>query len=137
MDSNFERTHFWLAAAYEQKQMYQDAIDEYTIALGHSGGTLEERASLGHAYACAGHRAQALRILAELSTETTNRYVSPYDMAVVSLGLEENESAIEWLVQACDEHAGWMIYLTVDPRLDCIRQDARFKQLLRTVGFES
>ena len=58
-------------------------------------------------------------------------------MAVVNLGLGENELAIEWLRRACDEHAGWMIYLTVDPRLDSIREDSRFKQVLRTVGFES
>ena len=137
MDSNFERTHFWLAAAYEQKQMYEEAIAEYTIALGNSGGTLEERAALGHACGRAGLRGEALRILAELSEEASNRYVSPYDMAIVNLGLGENESAIEWLRRACDDHAGWMIYLTVDPRLDGIRHDARFKQVLRTVGFKS
>jgi tetratricopeptide (TPR) repeat protein len=136
MDSNFDRTHFWLAGAYEQKQMYQEAIAEYTIALGHSGGTPEERASLAHACGRAGRRAEALRILEELRADTS-RYVSPYDLAIVYLGLGENESAIEWLMRACDEHAGWMIYLTVDPRLDGIRDDTRFRQVLRTVGFES
>ena len=137
MDSNFDRAHFWLAAAYEQKQMYDEAITEYTIVIGLSGGTVESRTSLGHAYARAGRRTEALQILEELSQETSTRYLSPYDLATVNLGLGENESAIEWLSRACDDHAGWMIYLTVDPRLDGIRQDARFKQLLRTVGFES
>ena len=63
--------------------------------------------------------------------------MSPYDLAIINLGLGETEAAIKWLDRACDEHAGWMIYLTVDPRLDAISSDPRFKALLRVVGFET
>ncbi|MEK6321711.1 MAG: winged helix-turn-helix domain-containing protein [Acidobacteriota bacterium] len=136
LDWKFERTHFWLAAAYEQKRMYEEAISEYTIAIDLSGGNSEVRASLGHAYAQAGRKSDALRMLAEVTEESSRGYVSPYDMAIINLGLGETETAIKWLVRACDEHAGWMIYLTVDPRLDSVRSEPRFKELLRRVGFE-
>jgi len=137
LDSNFERAHFWLAAAYEQKQMYDEAIAEYIVSIELSGGSLEARGSLGHAYGKAGRKSDALRILEELTIESTSRYVSPYDLSIINLGLGEIETAIKWLVRACDEHAGWMIYLTVDPRLDPVRSDPRFKELLRRVGFEA
>ena len=137
LDSNFDRAHFWLAAAYEQKQMYEEAIGEYIISIDLSGGSLEARASLAHAYGRAGRKAEALRILEELKSESSSRYVSPYDVAIINLGLGESETAIKWLVCACDEHAGWMIYLTVDPRLDALRSDGRFKELLRRVGFDA
>lgn len=137
LDSNFDRAHFWLAAAYEQEQMYDEAIAEYTIVIELSGGSLEARASLGHAYARAGRGDEALLIFEGLNQESSSRYVSPYDLAIINLGLGESEAAIKWLDRACDEHAGWMIYLTVDPRLDAIRSDARFKALLRRVGFEA
>ena len=136
LDRNFDRAHFWLAAAYEQKQMYDDAIAEYTTAIELSGGSLEARASLAHSYARAGRRDRALRILEELSEQSPRRYVSPYDLAIINLGLGEREKAIVWLEQACDEHAGWMVYLTLDPRLDSVRPDPRFKEFLRRVGFE-
>jgi tetratricopeptide (TPR) repeat protein len=132
-----ERAHFWLVAAYEQKQMYEEAITEYIVSIGLSGGSPETRASLAHAYGQAGRKAEAMQILEELNRESSSRYVSPYDLAIVHLGLGESEIAIKWLVRACDEHAGWMIYLTVDPRLDALRSDARFKELLRRVGFDT
>ena len=137
MDSNFDRAHFWLAAACEQQGMYAEAIEEYTAAFALSGGTVEARASLGHAYARAGQKDAALRILEEISEEAPDSYVSPYDMAIVSLGLGEIDTALKWLDRGCDEHAGWMIYLTVDPRLDVIRSHPRFVDVLRRVGFRS
>lgn len=137
LDSNFDRLHFWLAAAYDQKQLYEQAIAEYKVSVELSGGGVEARASLAHAYGRAGHKARALRILDELNGESSTRYVSPYDLAVINLGLGEFETAINWLLRACEEHAGWMIYLTVDPRLDPVRSDPRFKELLLKVGFES
>jgi len=137
LDSNFDRAHFWLAAACEQKQRYEEAIAEYRIAIELSRGSLEAHASLGHAYARAGRRDEALLIFEELNSDSPRKYVSPYDLAIINLGLGESEAAIKWLDRACDEHAGWMIYLTVDPRLDAISSDARFKALLRRVGFEA
>lgn len=137
LDSNFERAHFWLAAAYEQSRMYEEAIAEYILSIELSGGNLEARASLGHAYGKAGRKSDAVLILEELNIESSSRYVSPYDLAIINLGLGEIETAIKWLLQAGDEHAGWMIYLTVDPRLDPVRSDPRFKELLRRVGFDA
>ena len=137
MDWNFERTHFWLAAAYEQKQMYEDAINEYRTALALSGGSLETRASLAHAYGKAARKDEALQLLEEIERESSRKHVSPYDVAIINIGLGESETALEWLRRACDEHAGWMIYLSVDPRLDPLRSDPRFKQVLRAVGFEA
>jgi TolB-like protein/Tfp pilus assembly protein PilF len=137
LDFNFDRAHFWLAGAYEQKQMYDEAIAEYAIATELSGGSLEARASLGHAYARAGRTDDALSIFEGLTRDSSSRYVSPYDLAIINLALGESEQALEWLDRACDERAGWMIYLTVDPRLDAISSDARFQALLRRVGFEA
>ena len=136
LDSSFDRAHFWLAAAYEQKKMYEEAIAEYTIAIELSRGFLEAHASLGHAYAGGGRRDEALRILEELSQESSGRNVSSYDLAIINLGLGDNDSAIKWLCRACEEHAGWMIYLTVDPRLDPLCAEPQFGELLRRVGFE-
>jgi hypothetical protein len=89
----------------------------------------------GHTYALAGRTSEALRILKQLHEESSRKYGSPYDVAIVNLGLGDREAAIEWLIRACDEHAGWLIYLTVDLGLDPVRSDLRFRELLRRVGF--
>ena len=57
-----------------------------------------------------------------------------YDIALVCTGLGWNDQALEHLVKAHHERSGWMTYLKVDPRLDPLRGDGRFADLLRCVG---
>lgn len=73
-------------------------------------------------------------MLARLNELSKDKYVSPYGVAMVYLGLGENDQAFEWLNRAYEEHAEWVIYLTIDPRLDPLRSDERFKELVRRVG---
>jgi len=135
MDRNFDRAHFWLGAVYEQKGMFEQALAEYQTAIELSGGSREPRAALCHAHAAAGHASTARELLAELTEESSRKYVSPYDLAIINLGLGDLEAGVECLDRACDEHDGWMIYVSVDPRLDPLRSDARFKDLLKRVRF--
>jgi len=63
------------------------------------------------------------------------KYVSPYDLAVLYTGLGENERAIEQLGKAHKERAGWTINLKVEPLFDPLRSDPRFTDLLQQIGF--
>ncbi|MGH9847470.1 MAG: TPR end-of-group domain-containing protein [Blastocatellia bacterium] len=75
------------------------------------------------------------RALGELQECAAQGYVSPYEIALIYTGLEENDRAFEWLEQAYLERSGWLIYLKVEPMLDRLRVDSRFTELLRRVGF--
>jgi len=136
LSANFDRAHHWLGAAYEQKQSYDEAISHYGKSIDLSGN-IESQASLAHAYAKNGYKAEATKIRNELLAESSVRYISPYDLAMIHLGLDEREHALSQLRRACEEHSGWMIYLTVDPRLDPIRSEPAFQAILKIVGFES
>ena len=74
-------------------------------------------------------------MLAELEELSESRYVSPYGIAIVYVGLEDNEQALSWLQRAYDEHNTELTFLKVDPRLDPLRGDPRFQTLLKKVGF--
>ena len=92
-------------------------------------------ASLGHAYALAGRRAEAQKVLALLEETSRRRYVSPYDVATVYAGLGEKEQALLWLEKACDDRSGWLaLWVKVDPKFDSLRSVPRFQNLLRRVG---
>ncbi|MGH9844626.1 MAG: TPR end-of-group domain-containing protein [Blastocatellia bacterium] len=93
--------------------------------------------ALGHVYAVSGQRAEAQRALDELHRMAERRYVSPYNLALVHAGLGEPDQAFDWLEQAYEQHAEWVIYLGVDPRLDHLRSTPRFTALLRRVGLAS
>jgi hypothetical protein len=60
--------------------------------------------------------------------------VPSYDIAIVYLGLGDKEQGYRWLEKALDERSAWMVYLNLDPRLDSLRSEARFKTLVRNVG---
>jgi len=130
LSANFDRAHHWMGAAYEQENLFDEAILHYRMAVG-----IESRAALAHAYARGGYKAEAIKIRDELLAETSLKYISPYDLAMIHLGLDERAEAVGQLEKACQEHSGWMIYLTVDPRLDPIRSAPEFEAILRVVGF--
>ena len=85
---------------------------------------------LGHLYGCAGDSAKARRIFEELYQRSQRTYVPAYDLALVCVGLGWTDQAFEWLDKAHQERSGWLTYLRVEPRLDSLRMDARFGEML-------
>ena len=114
--------------------MYEEAIAELNQALATAGDRTRIRAELGHVYAVSGRREEAEKVLGELQERAAQRYVSPYEIAVIYTGLEENDQAFAWLEQAYLDRSGWLIYLSVEPMLDGLRADPRFTALLQRVG---
>lgn len=71
--------------------MYQEAIAEFQKAFDLSGGNPYARGALGHAYAVSGKREQALRVISDLRELAKNRYVSPFEVALIHAGLCDRE----------------------------------------------
>lgn len=133
MDTQFPMAHRTIAKASVELGLYDQAIAEFRNAIA-SGGSQILKAELGHAYAVSGQRGEALKILEELKDLSTRRYVSPYDMAIVHIGLGQKDQAFVWLEKSYAERERWMLQLKVAPFLDPLRSDARFADLVRRVG---
>ena len=59
----------------------------------------------------------------------------PYGIALGCAGLGDSDGAMEWLEHAYREHSVWLaLWGNVDPRLDVLREDSRFQDLLRRLG---
>jgi predicted Zn-dependent protease len=93
-------------------------------------------ALLGHAYAAANQRSEARAILRQLSALSKQEYVPSYPVAVMYAALDEKQEALAWLERAYDERDSWMDYLGLDPRLDGLRSDPRFTNLLRRMNLQ-
>jgi DNA-binding winged helix-turn-helix (wHTH) protein/TolB-like protein len=122
----------YLGLAYEQKGMYAEAISEFQKGLKVSGSPLM-LALLGHAYAVSGKRAEAEQVLNDLQQLQTQRYVSPYTVAAIYVGLGDEEQAFKWLDTAADERDLWLVNLKVDPVFAKLRQNRRFGDLLARI----
>ena len=91
---------------------------------------------LVRAYAHAGRRPDALRLLAELKRRRQAGYIPAAAFVNGYLGLGENDEAFAWLERAYQEQSNILQFLKVHPYFDPLRDDSRFKDLLRHVGLE-
>lgn len=135
MEPTFIASHIHLGRAYEQRGMFSEAEKQFVEARQIAGESIDSLAALGHSYAMSGNTGAGLDVLAELTELSKERYVSPYDIALIHTALRSTEEAFSCLERAYDEGAEWMIYMNVDPRLDPIRRDERFLNLIRRIGF--
>ena len=95
--------------------------------------------SLGQAYALAGRRVEAKRLLARLGRMSTERYVSPIASASVCLGLGDTDCYFRQLEKAFEERSNYVAYLSVAPSpklYPAVRGDPRFRDLVRRLGYE-
>ena len=134
LDPYFVLTRWYLGQNLAQKRMFPQAVAELETALGLSQGSPLVMATLGHVYAMSNKKDKARKILKELGQLGKRRYVSAYDFATVHAGLGENAEAFRWLARAFREGSNWLAYLNVDPRMDRLRSDRRFRLLVKKIG---
>jgi hypothetical protein len=65
---------------------------------------------------------------------TKKRYVCSYEVATAYVLLKDKDLAFSWFDKAVEDRSDCMVVLAVDPRLDSLRSDPRFQDLLRRVG---
>ena len=134
MDPNFAVAHWHLGLAYEQKQLFDEAIEEFQKATSLSEGSPLMTAALGHAYAKAQKTYEANEILNELSELSKHEYVSPLGIAAIYVALGNNEKAFQLLERAYTDHSFHLVNLNVSPQFEAIRSDRRFQDLVQRIG---
>ena len=128
--------HFFLGLAYEAKGEMDAAIKELEKSV-ESSQDVRYLAARAHAYALAGKRDKAQETLRYFERLSSDSYVSPVDVAIVCLGLDDTDAAMQWLQKAHEDSSSWMIFLKVDSRFDPVRSKPQFLSLLRQMGLES
>jgi tetratricopeptide (TPR) repeat protein len=133
LDPRSLRAHRELAGAYIAKGMYAEAIDECEREVD-LGGLPSKPALLGFAYARAGRRAEAERLLDERRRDLGRAGVTNFGIALIYAGLDDKEQTLTWLERAVEAHENPVVLLAVDPYWDGVRADPRFAALVRRVG---
>ncbi|MGI9073623.1 MAG: winged helix-turn-helix domain-containing protein [Bryobacteraceae bacterium] len=130
LEPQFAAAQHTLGLAYEQLDMTDEAVTEFQNARICSGGHPATIAALGHAYAIAGNQDRASEALSELEQLSKHRYVSPCWRSIVYAGIGRDDLALESLEKACEDGDVWLAWLKVEPRLDPLRSNTRFRNLL-------
>ncbi|HEX8336670.1 MAG TPA: tetratricopeptide repeat protein, partial [Pyrinomonadaceae bacterium] len=134
LDPGSMSTHIVLRWCYERKGMCDEALAVYEQERAFAGDSPMTCAKYAHVLASCGRKAEARAELEQITSRGEARGALCYEVAVVYALLGDREGALEWLGRAAREHAVGLAFVRVDPRLDALRDDARFNELLRRVG---
>jgi TolB-like protein/DNA-binding winged helix-turn-helix (wHTH) protein/lipoprotein NlpI len=135
MDPSNGLVHLILGQTYEYMGNTEAALTEFREAARLSPGTPLMTAGLAAAYARSGNRPEALKLLASLSVQAQHEYVSPYYIAVVYAAMGESNQALDWLDKAYADRSNGMVFLKMDPDLDPLRGNPRFKAIQKKLQF--
>ena len=135
LEPNFGFAHLFASSAYIEKGMYSEAIAEARKARELNPANSQSIAFLGYALAKSGKQVEALGVVEELLKRSAERYVSPYTIALIYNGLGERDKTFTSLERGYEQHDGKMVFLKVEPKWNNLRDEPRFQDLVRRVGF--
>ncbi len=137
LDLDASSAHATMGLAYEQEGNSEQAISELrqAVTLGKDELLLPQIvADLAHAYAVFGKKQQALQLLSELKEMSKRRFVQSWSFAIIYVGLGDKDQAFAWLDKAYDERPSDIESIKVDPRMQPLRSDPRYRELLLRMG---
>jgi adenylate cyclase len=134
LDPDFIIVHRLLSLCYHAKGLYDLALEE-----NEKWGKLTQsptKTLLAKAYilASAGNEMEARAIVADIEAHHPIKQNDNRSMSLIYVALGEYDHAFEWLEKSLQEHEEALCSLKVDPKLDPIRKDPRFNELIRKIG---
>jgi serine/threonine protein kinase/tetratricopeptide (TPR) repeat protein len=130
MNPTAEENHRLLGLAYTQLGQWDEAAASFREAIAVSASPALAIAGLGGVAVARGRPDEARAILADLAARYRTEYVTPVAFVMLHAALGDVDQAFTWLDRAYDERRGWLVYLNVEPMLDGLRGDPRFRRLL-------
>jgi tetratricopeptide (TPR) repeat protein len=130
LDSGAVSAHTVLRWAYEKKGMHNEALTAFEQERVFAGETPTTHAKRAEVLAAVGRHKEARIILQEILARRTQEWVSAYEIAIIYCAIGEYDEALRWLTRAEREHAVGFTFVRVDPRLEALRSDPRFRELV-------
>ena len=122
-----------LCASYTAKRDIQQAMQICRKTFELSKGAFD-KGFLSLVLGRAGHTDEARKLLQELKTESSQRYLPKTALALAHLGLNEKEEALLMLEKDVEEHGYWVGSFAIEAELDELRSEPRFKALMKKVN---
>jgi tetratricopeptide (TPR) repeat protein len=121
--------HAMLAVAYIQKGQPGLAIDDLQKA-NQSDANTQVLAELARAYFLADRKPEGRRVLSRLEQRWQKSHVGAYNIATIYAAAQDKDQAFAWLDRSIDDRSFYLITLKVDPEMDSLHSDPRFRAVL-------
>jgi DNA-binding winged helix-turn-helix (wHTH) protein/tetratricopeptide (TPR) repeat protein len=135
LDPHYTQAHYDLSAVYVAQGDFDRATPELEETLRLNGNRDPLALGLyGMARAQSGDQTGAQEILSELLDRSQREFVSPVGMAMLYLGLDRKNEALDWIDRIFQDRMGAAVWAEVDPIFDSVRSQRRFVAQLRSVS---
>jgi serine/threonine-protein kinase len=134
LDPNFPLSRVWLGFALIANGKYDEAISTIGHMSPESPFGWMSAVVLAQAYAQQGKRAEAEQQIAILHELARTRYVRTYYLAAIYATLGAKDKAFAELEQSFAARDCFLGRIAVDPAMDSLRDDPRFKNLLKRMS---
>jgi DNA-binding winged helix-turn-helix (wHTH) protein/Flp pilus assembly protein TadD len=132
LDPNFIRAYWFLGQAYIQLGRFEESIAAYQKAILLSDQPLS-LGYLGLTYGLCGRRKEALEVLERLESMAHERFVSPYFLTLIYVGLGDKDQAFISLEKVVEDRYWLLPFLKIDATFDPLRSDPRFETILKII----
>lgn len=129
-EPNYGIAHFGYGYVLMQFNRCEESIVALRRASELMPGVSFVCAGLAMAYAGAGNKSEARRIVREMREIETRRFITPFHFALIHAALNEKDEAFKRLEETFQVRDAWLSWLGVEPKLDSLRDDARCAKLL-------
>ena len=137
LDATFPFAPHWLGFALIANGKYDEAIAVGRRVSPDSPFGWMSAVVIGQAYANQGKRSEADQQIALLRELSKTRYVRPYYIASIYAALGDKDKAFMELEKSFAERDCYLGRLRVDPFMDPLRDDPRFKDLMKRMNLSS
>lgn len=135
-DPHYDRVHATLGWALFLSGRRDEGIAALQRAVAMSGSGSTWLSQLGQAYGMAGRMGEARKILTQLLASAGERYVPPYHLAYVYVGLGEYDTAMDMLEQAFEQRSGAIAGIKGSFLFTSLRTHPRFIALLQKMNLQ-
>jgi len=135
LDPNYIYVKQFLGLSFLQKKLYAQAVDVFAKLPIKQPQGVQRGFLLSYAYAIAGDKGRAQREL-DSTIKEEGVFRSPYWLGIISISLGNFDEAINQLEKGYDLREIWMVNLKVNPEVDPLRNEPRFKALLKKMNLD-
>ncbi len=127
--------HSYLARFYAFSGDFKAALDELN-KIPPEATDAQAISTKGSIFALQGKRQDSEKVIAEMQKMSATQYVSPFEFAFVYNALGDRDQTFFYLFKAFEDHSENLSFIRKLPDFDSIRDDPRYAELMRKIGFE-
>jgi hypothetical protein len=135
MDADYPPTYWTLAHVFEATGKQDEACRNMFKAFDIGSGHLPWFAELDQVRSQQGWRKAWQEWIRGILDPQGGGYVQPFTLVEAYVSLGRDDEALVWLQKAASAHDIEVVFIKVDPRLDRLRKNPRFEEIVSSLRF--